>query len=135
MDLFSEASARFPWGERQASSSLRSCGVSDFLAAPIGVERTPLQTNLVFTFKYACSSFRTKKDFFSGLISETAETLQAKGRPRLSASPTESEPLERKVTSLFKGTNKYAIYKPLSFRIEALNMTHFHTPYFLYSIR
>ena len=117
MDLFSEASARFPWGESQASS----CGVSDFLAAPIGVERTPLQTNLIFTSNMLALHFARKKDFFSGLISETAEPLQAVSRPRLSASPTESEPLERKVTSLFKGSNKYTIDKPLYLKFRSLS--------------
>ena len=67
-----------------------------------------------------CPSSLTSQ-FFSALISETAETLQAKGRPRLSASPTESEPLERKATSLFKGINKYTIYKLLFLKFRSLS--------------
>ena len=59
--------------------------------------------------EFSCVAWSGRGETPVGLARQS-ETPEAKLR-RLSASPTESEPLERKATSLFKGTNKYTIQK------------------------
>ena len=69
--------------------------------------------------EFSCVAWSGRGETPVGLARQS-ETPEAKLR-RLSASPTESEPLERKATSLFKGTNKYTIDKPLYLKFRGLS--------------
>ena len=52
-NLICATGVRFPRGERQAASSLRSCRVSDCLANPVGVSPLPLQSKSFFERNYS----------------------------------------------------------------------------------